>query len=104
MGNETTQTDALGRTTTFWTDSMGHRTKRILPKDSGESSTLTETLHYDEWGNLDQRTDFAGYTTTFGYDTLNRLTSKTADASHPSLTYSNAIARIEYDYDADGPA
>jgi RHS repeat-associated protein len=49
-----------------------------------------------------KRTDFAGRTTTFGYDVLNRLKAKAADPSHPSLTYSHATARIEFDYDADG--
>ena len=102
LGNQQTQTDALGRVTTYWTDGLGRRTQRILPKDSAESSYLTETLQYEPWGNLWKRADFAGKTTTFAYDVLNRLTSKTADATHPSLVYSHAIARIEYDYDAAG--
>lgn len=102
LGNQQTQTDALGRVTTYWTDNMGRRTKRILPKDAAEASALEETLRYDGWGNLWQRTDFAGYTTTFSYDELNRLTSKSADAAHPSRVFSHAIARIDYDYDADG--
>ncbi len=102
MGNQVGQTDALGRATTYWTDTLGRRTKRILPKDAAESAFLSETLHYDEWGNLWTRTDFAGKTTTFDYDALNRLKSKTADSTHPSLAYSHAIARIEYDYDANG--
>jgi RHS repeat-associated protein len=67
-----------------------------------EPTFLTETLQYDEWGNLWKRTDFAGKTTTFGYDTLNRLKSKSADATHPSLAYSHAIARSEFDYDTNG--
>ncbi|MGH8187997.1 MAG: hypothetical protein ACREUC_15665, partial [Steroidobacteraceae bacterium] len=101
-GNQQTQTDALGRVTTYWTDKLGRRTKRILPKDATEAAFLTEALHYDEWGNLWKRTDFAGHTTTFAYDSLNRLASKAADPSHPSLGYSHAIARIEYDYDTNG--
>jgi YD repeat-containing protein len=48
------------------------------------------------------KSDFNGKTTTFAYDTINRLTSKTADPTHPSLIYSHAIARVEYDYDANG--
>ncbi len=102
LGNQRTQTDALGRVTTYWTDGMGRRTKRILPKDAGEASALEETLRYDTWGNLWQRTDFAGYTTTFSYDELNRLTSKSADPAHPSRVFSHAIARIDYDYDPNG--
>jgi YD repeat-containing protein len=101
-GNQQTQTDSLGRVTTFWTDSLGRRTQRILPKDAAEGTFLTEALQYDEWGNLWKRTDFSGKTTTFGYDVLNRLKSKTADATHSSLAYSHAIARFEFDYDANG--
>ncbi|MBI2498331.1 MAG: hypothetical protein HYV75_10620, partial [Opitutae bacterium] len=96
LGNQLTQTDALDRVTRYEYDSLGRRTSRILPDNA------TEALQYDEWGNLWKRTDFAGRTTTFGYDTLNRLKTKTADAAHPSLIYSHAIARVEYDYDASG--
>jgi RHS repeat-associated protein len=102
LGNQQTQVDALGRVTTYWTDLLGRRTKRILPKDTTESAFLTETLQYDEWGNLSKRTDFAGKATTFTYDALNRLKSKSADPTHPSLAFSHAIARIEFDYDANG--
>jgi RHS repeat-associated protein len=102
LGNQQTQTDALGRVTSYESDMLGRRTKRILPKDTTESTFLTESLQYDEWGNLWKRTDFAGKTTTFGYDALNRLKSKTADPTHASLTYGHAIAKIEFDYDANG--
>lgn len=81
---------------------LGRRIKRVLPKDATEATALSDTLQYDGWGNLWKRTDFNGKTTTFGYDALNRLTSKTADPTHPSLVYGNAIARVEYDYDANG--
>ena len=101
-GNQQTQTDALGRVTTFWTDQRGRRTKRVLPKDSAEAIALAETLTYDAWGNLWKRTDFAGHTATFAFDALNRLISKTADGAHPSLAFSHAIARVEYEYDANG--
>lgn len=102
LGHQQLQIDALGRATTYWTDSSGRRTKRILPKDTAEPVTLVESLTYDGWGNLTQRTDFAGRSTAYTYDVLNRLTSKSADAGHPSLAYSHAIARVEYDYDANG--
>ena len=101
-GNQQTQTDALGRVTTFWTDQLGRRTKRVLPKDSAEAISLAETLTYDAWGNLWKRTDFAGHTATFTYDPLNRLLSKSADSAHPSLAFSHAVARVEYEYDANG--
>ncbi|MCF3648416.1 helix-turn-helix domain-containing protein [Synoicihabitans lomoniglobus] len=80
---------------TFPPSTLGRRTSRILP-------AAAESLDYVEWGNLWHRTDFNGHTTTFGYDSLNRLKTKTADATHPSLTYAHAIARFEYDYDANG--
>jgi RHS repeat-associated protein len=102
LGNQTSQTDALGRVTAYHTDSAGHRVKRILPKDASEASALSETLDYDDWGNLWKRTDFTGKTTVFTYDAQNRLKTKSADATHPSLLYGHAIARIEYDYDANG--
>ena len=62
------------------------------------SNTLSEV----SWGNLWHRTDLAGKTTTFEYDTLGRLKKKIADATHPSLAYAHAIARVEYDYDVSG--
>ncbi|WP_324725975.1 Ig-like domain-containing protein [Actomonas aquatica] len=102
-GNQTTQTDALGRVTTYATDALGRRLTRTLPSDPANGvAEVSEVLDYDEWGNLWHRTDFAGHTTTFGYDTLNRLKTKTADVTHPSLIHSHAIARIEYDYDDNG--
>lgn len=96
LGNQTSQTDALGRVTTYQSDSVGRRTQRLLPDNA------TESLQYDSWGNLWKRTDFAGKMTVFTYDALNQLKTKTADPTHPSLAYSHAIARIEYDYDANG--
>jgi len=96
MGSQLAQTDALGRQTKYEYDSLGRRTKRILPDNA------TETLQYDEWGNLWKRTDFKGFTTTFLYDTLNRLTEKQADPGHPSLIYSHAASKISYGYDAAG--
>ena len=101
-GNQTTQTDALGRTTTYETDTLGRRTRRILPQDPSDPSVLSEVLEYDAWGQLWHRTDFAGRTTSFEYDVLGRLRAKAADPAHPSLGYSNAAARIEYDYDVVG--
>jgi YD repeat-containing protein len=56
---------------------------------------MFETYNYDNAGNLHTRTDFNGRTTTFGYDTLNRLLSKTPDASF------NA-APISFTYTATG--
>ena len=100
-GNQIAQTDARDHTTRYEHDALGRRLKRFLPGSAGVPPAF-ETLRYDEWGDLWQRDDFAGRTTTFGYDELHRLTSKQADAAHPSLAYSHAIARVEYDYDDNG--
>jgi RHS repeat-associated protein len=102
LGNQLTQTDALGRVTAYEYDAAGRRTKRLLPKDSTESTTLTESLQYDDWGQLWKKTDFSGKTTVFDYDLLGRLKTKTADATHPSLSYGHAIAKVSYTYDANG--
>ncbi len=102
LGNQTSQTDALGRVTRYETDASGRRLKRHLPKNLGEATAPAETLDYDAWGHLWHRIDFAGKTTTFEYDTMGRLKRKLADATHPSLVYSHAVARIEFDYDAGG--
>src|SRR5204862_7691875 len=72
LGNRQTQTDALGRVTSFWSDRVGRRTERILPKNATEAAALTETFQYDGWGDLWKRTDFTGKTTIFSYDALNR--------------------------------
>ncbi|HUL53425.1 MAG TPA: Ig-like domain-containing protein, partial [Opitutaceae bacterium] len=96
LGTQISQIDALGRVTVYHTDSVGRRTARILPDGAAEH------LEYDEWGNLAKRTDFAGKTTVFTYDALNRLKTKTADMNHPSLVNGHAIARVEFDYDANG--
>ncbi|MBI3887063.1 MAG: RHS repeat-associated core domain-containing protein [Opitutae bacterium] len=96
LGHQVTQTDALDRLTRYEYDSLGRRVKRTLPDGAAE------TYAYNSVGSLTAKTDFAGRTTTFAYDTLNRLKSKTASPSHPSLIYSHAIARVEYDYDASG--
>ncbi|MDO8540341.1 MAG: LamG-like jellyroll fold domain-containing protein [Opitutaceae bacterium] len=102
LGTQSSQTDALGRVTSYESDGTGRRTKRILPRDPSDSSALSEVMVYDSWGNLWKRTDFAGKTTRYTYDALNRLKSRTADLTHPSLGYSHAIARIEFDFDANG--
>jgi len=102
LGNQLTQSDALGRVTSYRADALGRRLTRTLPKAVGDTAAPTEQLKYDEWGRLWKRTDFAGKTTTFEYDTLGRLKTKTADLTHPSLAYSHATARVEFDYDLAG--
>jgi RHS repeat-associated protein len=75
VGNRITQTDANLHTTSYQYDQRGRRTSRALPLGQSEGYT------YDTGGNLHARTDFNGKTTTYGYDSLNRLLTKTPDAS-----------------------
>ncbi len=83
IGNRISQTDANNHTTKYEYDQLGRRTKRTLP--AGQFETYT----YDADGNLKTRTDFNGKPTTYSYDTVNRLLSKTPDASFnaPPITY-----------------
>ena len=75
LGQQTKQTDALGRETKFEYDKLGRRTKRTLPLGQAE------TYSYSTDGSLANKTDFNGKTTAFAYDNLRRLLSKTPDAS-----------------------
>ena len=96
VGNQISQTDALGRITRYAYDALGRRIRRTLP--GGQSETCT----YDHAGNLSTKTDFNGYTTTYVYDSLNRLLEKRADTSHPSLSLAHAPAMYTYSYNALG--
>ncbi len=75
VGNRITQTDANLHTTSYGYDQRGRRTRRALPLGQAESYV------YDAAGSLVGRTDFNGKTTTYSYDSVNRLLSKTPDAS-----------------------
>jgi YD repeat-containing protein len=68
-----------------------------VPPNPGLSDVSTCGIDalFHRAGNLHTRTDFNGKTTTFGYDALNRLLSKTPDASF------NA-APISFAYTATG--
>ena len=110
LGNQITQTDALGRTTTYGYDNLGRRTTRTLPL--GQS----EQVEYDEAGNARFRTDFNGRTTEFQYDEMNRPRFRIPDAAfvgEPTVewTYwpdgqrksmSDASGVTQYTYDARG--
>ncbi len=75
VGNRITQSDANLHTTSYGYDQRGRRTRRTLPLAQSESYV------YDAAGNLTSRTDFNGKTTAYAYDSVNRLLSKTPDAS-----------------------
>lgn len=89
VGDRTMQVDANQHTTRFAYDSLGRRTSRTLPLGQTESYT------YESNGNLSTRTDFNGKTTSYAYDALNRLLSKTPDATFNS-------APVTFTYTATG--
>lgn len=82
--------DAADKETTYGyeTDKVGRRTKRTLPEG------MSELFTYED-GRLKTRTDFNGKTTTYGFDELNRLVTKTPDASF-------GLAPVTYTYTAAG--
>jgi len=110
-GDMASRTDALGRTTTYTYDSLGHKTATVTPTPTtlagGPASTTT--YQYDALGNLIQTaaplgrttgstydangnklsdTDARGNVTTYQYDALNRLTTTTyPDKTTSSKTY-----------------
>ena len=103
LGNRLTQTDANNHTTRFEYDSLGRRSKRILPLNQFESFT------YEVNGNLKTKTDFNGHTTTYNYDALNRLQSKVADAffstgacSPSGGTLACGTTQVTFTYTNDG--
>ena len=103
-GNMTSRTDALGRTTSYAYDSLGHKISTIQPQlNSGTSqAAATTSYQYDSLGNLLQTnaplgkitsstydangnklsdTDPLGHVTTYTYDGLNRLVTTTYPTS-----------------------
>jgi RHS repeat-associated protein len=61
-GNELSQTDPKGHTTSFTYDALGNRTSRTLP--GGESESWT----YDSFGRMLTHVDFKGQSTKYIYD------------------------------------
>ena len=108
-GNMASRTDALGRTTSYTYDSLGHKLTMVEPLPSGTSASAATTAYtYDAFGNLTQtaaplgRTTSSTYdgngnkladvdartnTTSYGYDALNRLITTTYPTS-PTTTSS----------------
>lgn len=106
-GNELSETDALGNTTSFSydnagrltrnTDAAGHATNygydaanRLTTVTAPDTSVTSYA--YDDVGNLTTRTDALTHPTTYAYDDANRLTTAT-----------NPLAKSwSYSYDATG--
>jgi YD repeat-containing protein len=67
-GNQITQTDALGRVTSFAYDDHGRRLSRMLPGDVS-TPQKTETWAYDTLGRQTVHVDFKNQTSVEVYDT-----------------------------------
>jgi YD repeat-containing protein len=89
-GNETSQTDANGNTTTYAYDENGNMLTEKLP--GGQ----TETWTYDPFGRAATHNDFDNNLTSYSYDSLGRETG--AIYSHSGLT----TLTVTYTYDSMG--
>ena len=79
LGNQTAQTDALGRTTRYDYDALGRRTKRTLP--NGAAETTAYTIVPEASGSTTNLlrtavTDFRGNTIVTTNDRMNRIKTK----------------------------
>jgi RHS repeat-associated protein len=106
-GNLASRTDALGRTTSYTYDSLGHKLSMTtptpaLPAGSADSTTVysydalgnlvqtaaplgrTTSSAYDANGNKSYDIDARGYKTSYVYDALNRL----VETDYPDQTKS----------------
>jgi RHS repeat-associated protein len=106
-GKVATQTDALGRVTSYSYDANARLTKTSYPDGT------SETTDYDAEGNEVARTDRGGRTTRMEYDALGRLvkttypdgTSETSEydaAGRIVATVDRRGKRATMDYDAAG--
>ena len=102
-----TQTDALGRVTSYSYDATGRATKTTYPDGTSESTS------YDADGNTSTQIDRAGRTTKTAYDALNRpstltnpdgtTTSTTYDAAGQVAASTDELNRsVQFQYDAAG--
>jgi YD repeat-containing protein len=106
-GNAITQTDALGRVTRTWYDSVNRpisvtvNYSPTLPQNDRDEYNIVTRYAYDEVGNTFLVTDTLGHVTRNFYDAVGRLVSTTVnysptlDANH--LNQYNLTTRYEYD-------
>ena len=106
-GFPTSETDPLGRTTTYTLDSLGYVTLETLP----DGSTITYQ-YQSAFHALTTMTDERGDTTTYAYDVYGHMTGETdALGNHTTYTYlSNGLLQsmtdalnhtTTYSYDSD---
>ncbi len=95
--------DANGNTTTFAYDRFDRLVTTAYPATPAYPGGTTETATYDASGNQLTRTTRAGATIRYGYDTLNRLITKTAAASPVACTAApSGTPTVTYSYDLAG--
>ncbi len=129
-GYLTSETDPLGRTTTYALDSLGYVTQETFPDGSVVTYQYQSAFHalttmidqrgetttyaYDSYGHLVSETDPLGETTTYSYDSSTGLLKTATDANDHTTTYSYdgdlrlstetdpLGATTTYTYDANG--
>lgn len=94
-GNQTSSTDALGRTTTYTYDGNGNVLTRSIVVNG---QTLTWTYTYNGFGQVLTATDPLGHATTNVYDVKGNLTSTTT----PSPDGTQAGSTTSFAYDVKG--
>jgi RHS repeat-associated protein len=108
-GNMISRTDALGRTTSYTYDWLGHKLSTVTPTPTSGTGTAasTTTYQYDAMGNLVQTAAPLGRTTSSTYDSNgNKLSDTDARGKVTHYVYDALNRLIETDYpsDANTPA
>lgn len=104
-GQAASITDGNNNTVLFRYDGLGRLKEKEYP------DLTFETFQYDEANNLVQKQTRAGDILSYGYDTLNRIISKTSPEKIVQYEYfkngwlksvQDGIIRLEYSYDTAG--
>jgi len=88
LGNRTTVTDSLGRSTAYQYDQANRLIRATDPADN------ISLFLYDEAGNLTRVTDPLGRSTSFTYDLLNRIVLSVDPLGNRSSTTYNADGTV----------